>query len=282
MKENKVEEKVAKPAKEKKEETVEKKQEVSVEEVKEEPKVEILEKVVEDNPPEEVDEIPSAEWDEKNPDAKPLLPGESVEKKEEIISPPKVEEEEKVEESSEESPKEAEKKTETTAVEEQTEEPKDKEPVKEEATEEFPKGGKMYLKLSDKCKHRTWTDIISSWVIYRGRKKLTPNRWSGMMKKAVREGILEVVERNPTGKINSFNPVGPKGVEVQKIDKVTSDKDTTIEKNKVIELVQKPKEIKVIVKPSEKLDEALKSKKPIEIGVKVKEAPLPKEYTETR
>jgi hypothetical protein len=157
-----------------------------------------------------------------------------------------------------------------------------KEVPKEKPKEEVPRGGKMYVKLSDNFNHRSWTDIIPSWVIYRKRTKLTPMRWSSQMKKAVRDGILEVVEKNPTSPVSSFDPIGPKGVEVREIKTVTSDKDTKVEKDKVIELNKKPEETKINLGPSKKLDEVLKKKEPVEIGVKIKEAPLPKKYTEVR
>jgi len=263
MEENKVEEKVEKPIEEKK-----------VEEVKkelQEPKVE--------TPPEETESTPLPAEEAKT-EEKEIIE-EPVEEKAEEVAPveekqieePKIDTEKIIEDSPEEAP---------------VEKPKEEEPVVEETKEEekpqkeILTSGRALVKISDNCKHRSWTDIIPSWVIYRGRTKLTPNRWTRSMKKAVRDGLLEVVDRSPKGPISSFNPVGPKGVEVQKIEKTTSDKDTKVEKNKIIELVQKPKETEVIIKPGKKLDEVIRSKKPEEIEVKIKEAPLPKEYTEAR
>jgi len=165
---------------------------------------------------------------------------------------------------------------------EENNEKEPKEELKKPLEEEIPHSGRMRVRLSDKCKHRSWTDIIPGWIIYRREEKLTPNRWSSQMKRAMRDGILEIVERNPKGKISSFDPIGPKGEEIKPIEVVTSDKSTEMGRGKIIELVKKPQETIIHRTTSKKLEEALKSKEPVTMNVKVKETPLPKQFTETR
>lgn len=105
--------------------------------------------------------------------------------------------------------------------------------------------GKYLVQINEeKCAYRTWIDTATNFQIYRGDKKLTPKRWSKSMKKAVKQGILKIVDKHPAGTVSSFTPKAAKVALPKEIKVESSNNTTELKKDTIVTLDKKPEEIK--------------------------------------
>ena len=121
--------------------------------------------------------------------------------------------------------------------------------------------GRIEVRLK---KTRFWRDPISMWYIRKkknGETKLTPNRWSSSLKRAIKKGTFEIVDLHPDcsrfTRLGTYTPIKKevKKIEKQKEEETSNTKGTSLIPGTTIIAPEKLKITKVITKPQDEVVE---------------------------
>jgi len=99
---------------------------------------------------------------------------------------------------------------------------------------------KVTVKLS---KGRFWTD--GYWNIYANEKRLTPPRWTKMMKQAIEDGTLKIVDDNPKAELVGFKTHDWENKTLESGKIVSSLETTVMQPNTIIQLDKKLEDIAI-------------------------------------
>jgi len=125
---------------------------------------------------------------------------------------------------------------------------------------QVPLCGRIEVRLKNK---RFWRDPISMWYIRKrnDETKLTPNRWSSSLKRAMKKGVFEIVNLHPDlskfTRTGSYTPAKKeeKIIKPQEVKETSDIKGTLLEAGTIINAPERIKITTIITKPKEEVVE---------------------------